>query len=155
MFEQRITKTYPMAMNLLQKITQVFNVMSHHGTVLLILEILKEASMDNLDEMTEIRILQMLLTFLDPHSIQPSRQFVTLVMQSCFQMMDTKSLAVKSTIQATLKQLFTIVLERFVENCKQTIPVERHRDIFTAKKHGAQFTPEEFGELSELLRSHF
>ena len=84
MFEQKITKTYSMAMNLLQKITQVFNVMSHHGTVLLILEILKEASLEALDEMTEIRILQMLLTFLDPHSIQPSRQFVTLVMQSCF-----------------------------------------------------------------------
>lgn len=59
--------------------------------------------MEILDEMTEIRILQLLLTFLDPHSIQPSRQFVSLVMQSCFQMMDTKSLAVKSTIQATLK----------------------------------------------------
>ena len=57
-------------------------------------------------------------------------------MQSCFQMMDTKSLAVKSTIQATLKQLFTIVLERFVENCKEAIPVEKRRDIFSIKKHG-------------------
>ena len=70
-------------------------------------------------------------------------------------MMDTKILAVKSTIQATLKQLFTIVLERFVENCKETIPIEKHRDIFTAKKHGAAFTQDEFAELSELLRSHF
>ena len=70
-------------------------------------------------------------------------------------MMDTKSLAVKSTIQATLKQLFTIVLERFVENCKETIPIENHRDIFTAKKHGAAFTQDEFAELSELLRSQF
>ena len=51
-------------------------------------------------------------------------------------MMDTKSLAVKSTIQATLKQLFTIVLERFVENCKEAIPVEKRRDIFSIKKHG-------------------
>ena len=64
-------------------------------------------------------------------------------MQCCFQMMDTKSLAVKSTIQATLKQLFTITLERFVEGCKEVIPSEKQRDIFSPKKHGAQFTPEE------------
>lgn len=111
-------------MNLLQKITQVF-VVVEHGTLLLILGILKDASMEILDEMTEIRILQMLLTFLDPHTIQLSKEFVTLVMQSCFQMMDTKSLAVKSTIQATLKQLFTIILERFVEMCKEAIPVPK------------------------------
>ena len=43
MFEQKLTKTYSMAMNLLQKITQVFST-AEHGTVLLILDILKEAS---------------------------------------------------------------------------------------------------------------
>lgn len=79
MFEQKITKTYPMAMNLLQKITQIFVVVEHQ-TLLLILGALKEASSDVLDEMTEIRILQMLLTFLDPHTIQLSKEFVTLVM---------------------------------------------------------------------------
>ena len=89
-------------MNLLSKITQGFQVLEHR-TLLLILGILREASSEPLDEMTEIRILQMLLTFLDPHTIQLSKEFVALVMQSCFQMMDTKSLAVKSTIQATLK----------------------------------------------------
>ena len=68
-----------MAMNLLQKITQVFQVMEHQ-TLLTILAILKEASSEFLDEMTEIRILQMLLTFLDPHTIQLSKEFVTLVM---------------------------------------------------------------------------
>ena len=72
-----------MAMKLLQKITQVF-VVVEHGTLLLILGILKEASLEILDEMTEIRILQMLLTFLDPHTIQLSKEFVTLVMQCCF-----------------------------------------------------------------------
>lgn len=56
MFEQKLTKTYAMAMNLLQKITQVFST-ADHGTVLLILDILKEASIEILDEMTEIRIL--------------------------------------------------------------------------------------------------
>ena len=97
MFEQKITKTYPLAMNLLQKISQVF-VLADHQTLLLILGILKDASQEILDEMTEIRILQMLLTFLNPHTIQLTKEFVTLVMQCCFQMMDTKSLAVKSTI---------------------------------------------------------
>ena len=66
--------------------------------MLKILAILKDASSEPLDEMTEIRILQMLLTFLDPHTIQLSKEFVILVMQSCFQMMDIRSLAVKSTI---------------------------------------------------------
>ena len=51
-----------------------------HQTLLTILAILKEASSEFLDEMTEIRILQMLLTFLDPHTIQLSKEFVTLVM---------------------------------------------------------------------------
>lgn len=72
--------------------------LSDHRSLILVLGILKEASSEILDEMTEIRILQMLLTFLDPHTIQLSKEFVTLVMQCCFQMMDTKSLAVKSTI---------------------------------------------------------
>ena len=74
MFDQKIAKTYPMAMNLLQKITQMFQVFEHQ-TLLLILAILKDASSEFLDEMTEIRILQMLLTFLDPHTIQLSKEF--------------------------------------------------------------------------------
>ena len=56
MFEQKIAKTYPMAMNLLQKITQAFQVVEH-STLLLILGILKDASAEFLDEMTEIRVL--------------------------------------------------------------------------------------------------
>lgn len=59
---------------------------------------LREASSEYLDEMTEIRILQMLLTFLDPQTMQLSKDFVNLVMVCCFQIFDTKSLAVKSTI---------------------------------------------------------
>lgn len=54
--------------------------LSDHGSLLLVLGILREASTELLDEMTEIRILQMLLTFLDPHTIQLSKEFVTLVM---------------------------------------------------------------------------
>lgn len=104
---------------------------------------LREASSEYIDEMTEIRILQMLLTFLDPHTIQLSKEFVNLVLQCCFQVFDTKSLAVKSTIQATLKQLFTIILDRFIAECKEAIPPEKHRDIFSAKKRGVQVTPEE------------
>ena len=68
MFEHKIAKTYPMAMNLLQKITQAFQAVEH-STLLLILGILRDASAEFLDEMTEIRVLQMLLTFLDPHTI--------------------------------------------------------------------------------------
>ena len=70
-------------------------------------------------------------------------------------MMDTKSLAVKSTIQATLKQLFTITLERFVEGCKEAIPPEKQRDIFSNNKHGAQFSADESTEITDLLRAKF
>ena len=50
----------------------------------MVASILAEASSEPLDEMTEIRVLQMLLTFLDPHTIQLSKEFVNLVMQCCF-----------------------------------------------------------------------
>lgn len=74
---------------------------------------LKDASEILIDEMTEIRILQMILTFLDPTKLQMSKEFANLVVLCCCQMFDTKSFAVKSTIQATLKQLFTIILDEF------------------------------------------
>ena len=43
-------------MNLLQKITQAFEIKDHQ-IILLILQMLREASSEYLDEMTEIRIL--------------------------------------------------------------------------------------------------
>ena len=72
--------------------------MEQSQTVLSIVRILKEACSDGLDEMTEIRVLQMTLMLLDPQTIVLSKELVRLVMQSCFQIMDTKSMAVKSTI---------------------------------------------------------
>ena len=70
-------------------------------------------------------------------------------------MMGTKSLAVKSTIQATLKQLFTIILEQFIDGCREAIPHLKQRDIFKIKKQGVQFTPEEVTEITDLLRTQF
>ena len=64
----------------------------------MVLGMLKNASSEGIDEMTEIRILQMILTFLDPKKIQFTKEFVNLVIVCCFQILDTKSLAVKSTI---------------------------------------------------------
>ena len=122
---------------------------------MLIASILAEASSDYLDEMTEIRVLQMLLTFLDPHTIQLSKEFVHLVIQCCFQIFDTKSLAVKSTIQATLKQMFTIVLDRFVDECRKALPVDKHRNIFSEVKHGGLMEQEDVNETMEILRVHF
>ena len=116
---------------------------------------LKEASSEYLDEMTEIRILQMLLTFLDPQTIQLSKEFVNLVLICCFQIFDTKSLAVKSTIQATLKQLFNIIMDRFLSDCKEAIPYEKQRDIFSVRKHGIQMTPEEQTEIVDLFKQKF
>ena len=70
-------------MNLLQKITQAFEIKDDE-VVVLVLQMLREASSEYLDEMTEIRILQMLLTFLDPQTMQLSKDFVNLVMVCCF-----------------------------------------------------------------------
>jgi hypothetical protein len=78
---------------------------------------LSQASSELIDEMTQIRVLQMLLTFLDPKTTVLSKEFVNLVLQCCFQMFDSKSNAVKSTIQATLKTLFTLFLDNFISAC--------------------------------------
>ena len=39
------------------------------GVLLMVLGMLKDASSEGIDEMTEIRILQMILTFLDPKKV--------------------------------------------------------------------------------------
>lgn len=78
---------------------------------------LQEASSDLSDEMTQIRVLQLLLTFLDPKTTVLSKEFVNSVLQCCFQMFETKSNAVKSTIQATLKTLTTLITDKFNEAC--------------------------------------
>jgi hypothetical protein len=40
---------------------------------------MREASAENVDEMTQIKILQILLIFLNPHSLRLSKDFVDLV----------------------------------------------------------------------------
>ena len=50
----------------------------------MVLGMLKDASSETIDEMTEIRILQMILTFLDPHKVQFTKEFVNLVIICCF-----------------------------------------------------------------------
>jgi hypothetical protein len=61
---------------------------------------LKFASGENIDEMTQIRVLQMLLTFLDPkkEGVMLSKEFTNLVLSCCFQMFESKSNPVKSSI---------------------------------------------------------
>ena len=83
LFEAKFQKAFSHAMNLLQKITQAFEIKDDE-VVVLVLQMLREASSEYLDEMTEIRILQMLLTFLDPQTMQLSKDFVNLVMVCCF-----------------------------------------------------------------------
>lgn len=81
---------------------------------------LREASAELIDEMTQIRVLQLLLTFLDPKTTVLSKELVNSILQCCFQMFDTKSNAVKSTIQATLKTLMTLITDTFILDCKHT-----------------------------------
>lgn len=64
----------------------------------------------------------MILTFLDPKKVQFTKEFVNLVVICCFQIFDTKSFAVKSTIQATLRQLLSIILEEFNATVKEATP---------------------------------
>lgn len=59
-------------------------------------------------------MLQLLLSFLDPKTTVLSKEFVNSVLQCCFQMFETKSNAVKSTIQATLKTLTTLITDTFL-----------------------------------------
>jgi hypothetical protein len=49
----------------------------------MILGMLKDASEILIDEMTEIRILQLILTFLDPSKLQMSKEFANLVVLCC------------------------------------------------------------------------
>ena len=66
----------------------------------------------------------MLLTFLDPKTTILSKEFVNTVLQCCFQMFDTKSNAVKSTIQATLKTLFNLILDTFESECERVLQAD-------------------------------
>lgn len=50
----------------------------------MILGMLRDASSETIDEMTEIRILQMILTFLDPTKVQLSKELANLVVVCCF-----------------------------------------------------------------------
>jgi len=45
----------------------------------MILGMLKEGSAENVDEMTQIKILQILLIFLNPNTLRLSKEFVDLV----------------------------------------------------------------------------
>lgn len=78
---------------------------------------LKEATSLLDEEMSQIRVLQLLLTFLDPKVALMSSEFVDAILTCCFQMFETKSNAVKSTIQATLKTLLTFVTDSFNQLC--------------------------------------
>jgi len=64
----------------------------------MILGMLRDATSESVDEMTEIRILQLILSFLDPTKISLSKDLANLVVVCCFQLLETKSFAVKSTI---------------------------------------------------------
>ena len=46
-------------------------------------------------------------------------------------------------------------MDRFIADCKEAIPFEKHRDIFSTRKRGIQITPEEQGELVELFKQKF
>jgi hypothetical protein len=83
-----------------------------------VVEMLREATSEPIDEMTQIRVLQLILTFLDPKTTVLSKDFINSILQCCFQMFDTKSNAVKSTIQATLKTLLTLMTDTFNECCR-------------------------------------
>jgi hypothetical protein len=69
-------------------------------------------------------VLQLLLSFLDPKTTVLSKEFVNSVLQCCFQMFETKSNAVKSTIQATLKTLTTLITDTFLQQCRSNSPSE-------------------------------
>lgn len=69
-------------------------------------------------------MLQLLLSFLDPKTTVLSKEFVNSVLQCCFQMFETKSNAVKSTIQATLKTLTTLITDTFLQQCRSNSPSE-------------------------------
>ena len=64
----------------------------------MMLGMLRDASSEAIDEMTEIRVLQMILTFLDPSKVQITKEFANLVAVCCFQVFESRSFAVKSTI---------------------------------------------------------
>ena len=117
-FQSKAVKNYPLAVNCLQKIAQLYTITEEQIT-LSVVDMLREATAEPIDEMTQIRVLQLLLTFLNPKTTILSKEFVNSILQSCFQMFETKSNAVKSTIQATLKTLITLMTDTFNEECRK------------------------------------
>lgn len=65
------------------------------------------------------------------------------MLQCSFSLFYSKSNPVKSTIQATLRQLMTIVMEAFVHRCRQVPGFEESADLKKAP---------EADSLAELLR---
>ena len=92
----------------------------------------------------------MLLTFLDPKGLQLSIEFVNCVLQCCFQLFESKSNAVKSTIQATLRQLYTIVFEAFLASCSSVVPPEIANKVFHRKHMQLKRDEEEILQKSLL-----
>jgi hypothetical protein len=76
------------------------------------------AQENGVDEMTQIRILQILLIFLNPKTLRLSKELVDLILCCIFNLFTSKSNAVRSTIQATLRQLFSIIFSQFVQTCQ-------------------------------------
>jgi len=77
-FETKTTKLFIPALNCLQKMAVSFQI-SDSG-IITILTMLRDASMENCDEMTQIKILQILLIFLNPHTLRLSQDFVDLAL---------------------------------------------------------------------------
>lgn len=90
---------------------------------------LRESATESTEEMALLKILQTMMTYLNPSTISLSVQFVNEVMQTTLQISEHKSKAVKSISQAMTRQLITILLDKFISECKQKIPT--HQDFFS------------------------
>ena len=100
-------KLFFRAVSCLQKIALLPESNKTENTLLCLQLILPMCQDDDIDEMVQIKMLQTLMLFLDPKSIQIDRQVIKLILVCIFKLYESPSSLVKNTALATLRQLFS------------------------------------------------
>lgn len=136
----------------------------------------QEQSAPQLDEMQHLKILQILMIFLDPNqSDKISKRFVNHVLKICFQLFDLRTsksasnssgassmhggtaafgnVAIRSTLQASLRQLLCMVLDSFNQEVDKIIGDELFKEAF--RKETGQYcrVSQAFVENLEIIQS--
>lgn len=108
----RAYKLFLRWLSILQKISMM-SFMNKLDNILLIMQLLLPMCQDeDNEEMVQIKLLQIIMLFLDPKNWQIDRQLIKLILVCIFKLYETNSSLVKNTALATLRQLFSLIFEK-------------------------------------------